>query len=91
MRDLDWLRRRLADRDVTVEDVTDDYTVLGVMGPQTRDLMGRLDPVTDWSDGGFPFATSREVVLAGPDGTDGADRAGSTVDPGPPEPGQERP
>jgi glycine cleavage system aminomethyltransferase T len=65
VRDLDWLRRHLADRDVTVEDVTDEYTVLGVMGPRARDLMGRIDPVTDWSETGFPFATSREVVLAG--------------------------
>jgi glycine cleavage system aminomethyltransferase T/glycine/D-amino acid oxidase-like deaminating enzyme len=65
VRDLDWLRCRLADRDVTVEDVTDDYTVLGVMGPHARDLMGRIDSVTDWSEDGFPFASSHEVVVAG--------------------------
>ncbi|WP_151082353.1 GcvT family protein [Nocardioides cynanchi] len=65
VRDLDWLRRHLADRDVTVEDVTDEYAVLGVMGPRARDLMSRVDPVTDWSDEGFPFATSHEVVVAG--------------------------
>ncbi|MDX6357703.1 MAG: hypothetical protein QOH37_757 [Nocardioidaceae bacterium] len=65
VRDLDWLRRHLADRDVTVEDVTDEYAVLGVMGPRARELMSRVDPVTDWSDEGFPFATSHEVVLAG--------------------------
>jgi 4-methylaminobutanoate oxidase (formaldehyde-forming) len=65
VRDLDWLRRHLAGRDATVADVTDAYAVLGVMGPHARDLMTRVDPVTDWSDGVFPFATSREVVLAG--------------------------
>jgi glycine cleavage system aminomethyltransferase T len=27
--------------------------------------MGRIDSVTDWSEDGFPFATSHEVVLAG--------------------------
>ncbi len=48
-----------------MEDVTDDHAVLGVMGPRARDLMARLDSVSDWSDEGFPFATSREVVLAG--------------------------
>jgi glycine cleavage system aminomethyltransferase T/glycine/D-amino acid oxidase-like deaminating enzyme len=65
VRDLDWIRRHLADRDAVAEDVTDDYAVLGVMGPHARALMGRVDPVTDWSDEGFPFATSREVALAG--------------------------
>ena len=65
VRDLDWLRRHLADRDVTVEDLTDGSAVLGVMGPRARDLMARVDPVSDWSEEGFAFATSREVVLAG--------------------------
>jgi 4-methylaminobutanoate oxidase (formaldehyde-forming) len=66
VRDLDWIRRHVADRAAaSVEDVTDDHAVLGVMGPRARDLMARLDTVTDWSDDGFPFATSREVVLAG--------------------------
>jgi 4-methylaminobutanoate oxidase (formaldehyde-forming) len=65
VRDLDWLRRHLTGREATVEDVTDAYAVLGVMGPHARDLMARVDPVTDWSEGVFPFATSREVVLAG--------------------------
>jgi glycine cleavage system aminomethyltransferase T/glycine/D-amino acid oxidase-like deaminating enzyme len=64
VRDLDWLRRHLAGRDVSVEDVTDDHAVLGVMGPRARELMGRVDPVTDWSEAGFPFATSRQVVVA---------------------------
>ena len=65
VRDLDWIRRHLAARDVLVDDVTDDHAVLGVMGPLARDLMARLDRVTDWSEEGFPFATSRQVVLAG--------------------------
>ncbi len=54
VRDLDWIRRHVADRDVTVEDVTDDHAVLGVMGPRARDLMARVDPVTDWSDERLP-------------------------------------
>jgi glycine cleavage system aminomethyltransferase T/glycine/D-amino acid oxidase-like deaminating enzyme len=65
VRDLDWLRRHLTGRDATVEDVTDDHAVLGVMGPHARELMGRVEAVTDWSDEGFPFATSRQVVVAG--------------------------
>jgi 4-methylaminobutanoate oxidase (formaldehyde-forming) len=65
VRDLDWLGRHLAGRAAVVEDVTDEHAVLGVMGPRARDLMKRVDPVTDWSEDGFPFATSREVLLAG--------------------------
>jgi glycine cleavage system aminomethyltransferase T/glycine/D-amino acid oxidase-like deaminating enzyme len=65
VRDLDWLRRHLAGRDAKVEDVTDAFCVLGVMGPRARELMSRLDPATDWSEERFPFATSREVVVGG--------------------------
>jgi 4-methylaminobutanoate oxidase (formaldehyde-forming) len=64
VRDLDWLDRHLGDGDVGVEDVTDRYAVLGVMGPRSRDLLERLtgDALAEEA---FAFATSREVRLAG--------------------------
>ncbi len=61
VRDLDWLRRHGG---VEGGDVTDAFAVLGVMGPASRDLLGRLSS-DDWSDGGFPFATSRSAAVAG--------------------------
>jgi glycine cleavage system aminomethyltransferase T len=61
VRDLDWLRRHGG---VEAGDVTDAFAVLGVMGPASRELLGRLSS-DDWSDGGFPFATSRSVTVAG--------------------------
>lgn len=61
IRDLDWLRRRGG---VVARDVTEEHTVLGVMGPRSRDLLAELTPA-DLSEDGFPFATSREVWLAG--------------------------
>jgi len=61
VRDLDWLCRKGG---VEGGDVTDAFAVLGVMGPASRELMGRLSD-DDWSDDGFPFATSREVTVAG--------------------------
>ncbi len=64
VRDVDWLRRHLADSRATVQDVTDDRAVLGVMGPRARDLLGQLTG-DDLSEEGFGFATSREVLLAG--------------------------
>ena len=60
VRDLDWLERH----GVPAEDVTEDYAVLGVMGPRSRALLSALSE-DDWSDEGFPFATSREVDVAG--------------------------
>jgi glycine cleavage system aminomethyltransferase T/glycine/D-amino acid oxidase-like deaminating enzyme len=65
VRDLDWLRRQVpSGLDVAVRDVTDDFAVLGVMGPASRDLVGGLSDA-DLSEKGFPFATSRAVVVAG--------------------------
>ncbi|WP_426244486.1 GcvT family protein [Nocardioides sp. LHG3406-4] len=67
VRDLDWIGRHLASRvgaSATVEDHTDAFSVLGVMGPRSRDLLGGLVE-TDLAEESFPFATSREVTLAG--------------------------
>ncbi|MBB3044690.1 FAD-dependent oxidoreductase [Nocardioides soli] len=60
VRDLDWLARH----GVPARDVTEEYAVLGVMGPRSRALLSSLSP-DDWSEEGFPFATSREVGVAG--------------------------
>jgi 4-methylaminobutanoate oxidase (formaldehyde-forming) len=61
VRDLDWLCRHGG---VEGGDVTDAFAVLGVMGPRSPDLLARLSD-DDWSEDGFPFATSREAVVAG--------------------------
>jgi 4-methylaminobutanoate oxidase (formaldehyde-forming) len=46
-------------------DVTDEYAVLGVMGPASRDLLGRLSSADDWSESNFTFASSRSLDVAG--------------------------
>lgn len=62
--DLAWLRRNLAaDARVTVDDVTNAYAVLGVMGPSSRALLQSLTD-TDLSNVGFPFGTSREIEVS---------------------------
>ena len=61
VRDLDWLRRQGG---VEAGDVTGAFAVLGVMGPASRELLGRLSS-DDWSEEAFPFATSRPVEVAG--------------------------
>jgi glycine cleavage system aminomethyltransferase T/glycine/D-amino acid oxidase-like deaminating enzyme len=61
IRDLDWIRRHVAPgADVAVVDRTDELSVIGVMGPRSRELLGRVS-AADWSDDAFPFATSQAV------------------------------
>ncbi len=65
IRDLDWLRRQTpAGLAVGVRDVTADFAVLGVMGPASRQLLTGLTDA-DLSETGFPFATSRQIEVAG--------------------------
>lgn len=63
-RDWAWLRRAARGRDVELVDVTDDWAVLGVMGPESRRLLQRLT-ADDLGDAAFPFAAIRPVSLAG--------------------------
>jgi glycine cleavage system aminomethyltransferase T/glycine/D-amino acid oxidase-like deaminating enzyme len=65
IRDLDWLRRHTpAGLDVQIRDVTDNYAVLGVMGPASRDLLAAFG-AAGWGEDEFAFATSRQVTIAG--------------------------
>jgi 4-methylaminobutanoate oxidase (formaldehyde-forming) len=67
VRDLDWIDRHLpSGGSVTVRDRTEELAVIGVMGPHSRELMGRVgtEGVEAWTDAAFPFATSREVTVA---------------------------
>ncbi|KRE61721.1 FAD-dependent oxidoreductase [Nostocoides sp. Soil756] len=60
-RDLDWIRRH-AVGDPAVVDVTSAYAVLGVMGPRSRELLGRLT-AAPLDDAAQPFGTSRLLDL----------------------------
>ncbi len=65
IRDLDWLRRQTPARArVTLRDITEEHAVLGVMGPDSRGLLSQLGG-EDLGEEDFPFATSREVAIAG--------------------------
>jgi sarcosine dehydrogenase len=63
--DLDWLRGHVlpAER-VQLTDVTEEWAVLGVMGPASRGLLETLSSA-DLSDEAFPFLTVREIDIAG--------------------------
>jgi glycine cleavage system aminomethyltransferase T/glycine/D-amino acid oxidase-like deaminating enzyme len=62
-RDKDHITRRMpAGGRATLADVTSAYAVYGVMGPKSRELLGKLSR-DDFSDEAFPFGTSREIGL----------------------------
>ena len=57
-RDRGWLRRHLKG-DVTLNDVSEDFAVIGLMGAQSRSILKALDK--DFDDQGFGVATSVKV------------------------------
>lgn len=62
-RDWAWLRRGCREHDVRISDITDDWSVLGVMGPNSRGLLQSLTKI-DLSDEAFTFGTMKSVVIA---------------------------
>ena len=64
VRDLHWLTSHSANYNVTVSDITDKYAVFGIMGPKARIHLQALTD-TSLANDDFPFATSREIQLAG--------------------------
>jgi glycine cleavage system aminomethyltransferase T/glycine/D-amino acid oxidase-like deaminating enzyme len=62
-RDAAWLRRGCRDYDVRITDVTTDYAMFGVMGPNSRALLSELTEANLGNDA-FPFATMQRIDLA---------------------------
>ena len=62
-RDKDHIAKRIPPGTLaSLVDVTSAYSVFGVMGPGSRDLLGALSGA-DLSDEGFPFGASRQIDL----------------------------
>ncbi len=63
VRDFDRLKSNIpADAHAILTDVGSGMAMLGIMGPNARDLLQSLTP-DDMSNEAFPFATSREIEL----------------------------
>jgi len=63
--DFDWIRRNLpAGLDAHLVDVTSAFAVLTLIGPKARALVAKLS-ADDVTNEGFPYATLRELRLAG--------------------------
>jgi 4-methylaminobutanoate oxidase (formaldehyde-forming) len=61
-RDFHWIRRHIKDTNVTLSDVTSAYAVLGVMGPNARDLIAKVSDA-DLSNESFPFGHFQEIEI----------------------------
>jgi len=60
--DAHWIRRGIGDARVTMTDVTSAFSVLGIMGPRSRELLSRLTDA-DLSNASFPFGAAREIEI----------------------------
>jgi 4-methylaminobutanoate oxidase (formaldehyde-forming) len=63
VRDVDWIRRHVGPAEhAEVVDVSNAYGVLGVMGPNSRQLLRRVTDA-DLSNESFPFATVQTIAV----------------------------
>lgn len=68
LHDLDWLIQHIEEgEDVTVCNVTDDYGVLVITGPRSRDVLSGLTDAGLTNDDGFTWMSAREISVAGID------------------------
>ena len=62
--DLDWLNHHIEPgEDVTVTDITDDYAILGIAGPRSRDVIAKLTDA-DLGNEAFRWLTAQEIEVA---------------------------
>jgi heterotetrameric sarcosine oxidase gamma subunit len=63
--DREWLHARSPEgAHVRIADVSEEWAVLGLMGPRSRDILGELCH-GDLSDAAFPFSTAQKLDIAG--------------------------
>ena len=61
-RELSWMRRHKGDFNVVIIDMTSAETVLAIMGPNSRKLLGKVSP-HDFSNENHPFGHSCDIEL----------------------------
>jgi 4-methylaminobutanoate oxidase (formaldehyde-forming) len=63
--DLGWMRMHLpADGSVAVREVTDEWAVIGLWGPEARRVLGAVS-ASDLSNAGLPYMSGAPIDLAG--------------------------
>ncbi|PBB29666.1 FAD-dependent oxidoreductase [Mesorhizobium sp. WSM3882] len=61
-RNLSWLRRHLSDEFVVITDMSASESILAVMGPNSRELLGKVSP-SDFSNEKNPYGTWQEIEI----------------------------
>ncbi|KAF0115288.1 MAG: sarcosine dehydrogenase [Rhodobacteraceae bacterium] len=61
-RNLAWMRAQVGDDFAVITDVTAAESVLCLMGPQSRDVLGKVSP-NDFSSAAHPFGMAREIEI----------------------------
>ena len=65
--DFDWLVQHVeSDEDVKIEDFTDEYGMLALAGPRSRDLLSKLTD-SPLDNANFPWLTGQEIQVGGID------------------------
>ena len=65
--DFDWLVQHVeSDEDVKIEDFTDEYGMLAIAGPRSRDLLSKLTD-SPLDNANFPWLTGQEIQVGGID------------------------
>jgi len=63
-KDFSWLTRASNKKSVTIEDITEDFSVIGVMGPYARDTLSPISSV-DLSNENFAIIVFEEIMESG--------------------------
>jgi len=62
-KDLTWTRRNMhRNKRVGINDITEEYAVLGIMGPRSRELLNRLCS-NELSNSSLPFSSACEIEI----------------------------
>jgi sarcosine oxidase subunit alpha len=61
----EWIQTEWPTLRVRATSVTEQWAVVGIVGPRSRDVLGAIAPELDVSNDAFPFMTWRDAVVAG--------------------------
>ena len=61
--DWDWLQAHLPEEGVSLEKLTDNYSILVIAGPRSLDVLSKAAPSTNWSADAFPWLACADVKI----------------------------
>lgn len=62
LHDMDWLTPDIGDDDVQIKSLTNDQTILVLVGPNARSVLSKVSRA-DWSKAAFPWLSVRECFI----------------------------